>query len=784
MEDQRTELEFDEFEKLLGEIPNATSGNQQNADAGPISAPLNGSWAPISVNSCKGPFIENLESNGSLIDRQILANKTQQSPVKNAQPEEANLPDDQTLTSAFAELSFNCGSPLANFKSLPNPSVYTNTMNSSLSNTDSSMMAAPPYQSPNSLPSSFDMFNFVKVCQEQSNFIKFDAREQKKVPTDFCHPQPIKNFSTALPPTHGVQGFPLLSNVAVTGMDFPLMSENQQYFTDVQSSLPYIHSQQLNQSHISWGNIEEEKYYRMHQQYMYLQQLRNQRLETQNPIQANGNVATKLMSRNMRQPYLEVPFSRQLQQSNQETFWSNYTITRGMNQSQNGMRVLDKVGKQSFPEKILTRSQGLNTPKALKFGSFEGNESLSHLNHNGKLLSNAHLFHSLSTPPAACFQLDPLSSWNLNPDFTDLKSTNLRAQPLPPKYNSVDEVIGRIYLMAKDQHGCRFLQRKFSEGTPQDVEKIFLEIIDHIVELMTDPFGNYLVQKLLEVCNEDQRMQILRTITRKAGELVQISCDMHGTRAVQKVIETLKTPEQFSMVVSALKPCIVALIKNMNGNHVAQRCLQYLMPEYSEFLFEATIANCVELATDRHGCCVLQKCLSQSEGEQRCRLVSEITSNALILSQDPFGNYVVQFVFELHLPWAATDILDQFEGNYGDLSVQKYSSNVVEKCLKYAGEVRRNRIIRELINNSRLDQVMQDPFGNYVIQAALQQSKGALHAALVEAIRPHVPTLRTSPYGKKNSSHAEEVPVNLVSRFQCFDIMRKQSRGIHGSHLN
>lgn len=83
----------------------------------------------------------------------------------------------------------------------------------------------------------------------------------------------------------------------------------------------------------------------------------------------------------------------------------------------------------------------------------------------------------------------------------------------------------------------------------------------------------------------------------------------------------------------------------------------------------------------------------------------------------------MQFVFELRLPWAAADILDQLEGNYGDLSVQKYSSNVVEKCLKYAGEVRRNRIIQELINNSRLDQVMQDPFGNYVIQAALQQSK-------------------------------------------------------------
>lgn len=62
-----------------------------------------------------------------------------------------------------------------------------------------------------------------------------------------------------------------------------------------------------------------------------------------------------------------------------------------------------------------------------------------------------------------------------------------------------------------------------------------------------------------------------------------------------------------------------------------------------QFLFEAAITNCVELATDRHGCCVLQKCLSQSDGGQRHRLIYEITSNALVLSQDPFG-YVNSFI--------------------------------------------------------------------------------------------------------------------------------------------
>ncbi|XP_039040079.1 uncharacterized protein LOC120178221 [Hibiscus syriacus] len=92
---------------------------------------------------------------------------------------------------------------------------------------------------------------------------------------------------------------------------------------------------------------------------------------------------------------------------------------------------------------------------------------------------------------------------------------------LPPKCNSLAEAHGYIYLIAKDQHGCRFLQRVFDEGSQLDVRIIFKEIIDHVVELMMNPFGNYLMQKLLEVCNEEQRMQILLMVTEEPGQLVK-----------------------------------------------------------------------------------------------------------------------------------------------------------------------------------------------------------------------------------------------------------------------
>lgn len=539
MEDRRSELVVDEFEKLLGEIPNATSGNTHSEDTVPKRVSSNYILPPITVNSSKGPLAEKLKNNGNLDEGKILVNKSQQSPIKRIPQEEANLPDDQSLTSAFAELRFNGGipiepvSPWANCKSSPNYAVlldcqHPNGLKEPVSNVDSQLMVASSFQSTNSVPSGFDEFDLTKVRQESSNMVNLDVQELKKLQVGYR--QPVENFSGALPNAHSLQGFRFLSNVPVPGVEFPVMSDPQQYFADTQSSFPYLHSQHLNQPPISWRNIDQEQYHRMQQQYLYLQQLRNQRSESQHPIQQNGSIPSKLMGRTMRQPCFEMP--NRLEQSNQEQFWDAYAVPRGINHLNsafsstdcNPMHVLGKVGKQSFPEKILTRSQGLNTLKAVKFGTVGGHESLNHINQSGKLLSNGHLCLSLSTPNAGCFQIDGLNSWPLSSDSMDLKII----RPQPQKYNSVEEVTGRIYLMAKDQHGCRFLQRKISEGTLEDIEKIFVEIIDHIVELMTDPFGNYLVQKLLEVCNEDQRMQILQAITRKAGDLVRISCDMHG----------------------------------------------------------------------------------------------------------------------------------------------------------------------------------------------------------------------------------------------------------------
>ena len=213
------------------------------------------------------------------------------------------------------------------------------------------------------------------------------------------------------------------------------------------------------------------------------------------------------------------------------------------------------------------------------------------------------------------------------------------------RYTTIDEVIGQVYQTCKDQHGCRFLQRKLEEETGQNshvVEIIYDEVYDYMVELMTgmslslswflsqwkdlisylsnrvDPFGNYLCQKLIEHCNEQQQLLIVQKV---APHLVDISKNMHGTRAVQKMIECLCTPSQVQLVVQSLRMSVVPLIKDLNGNHVIQRCLNQLSCPDKQFVYDAVASNCVEVATHRHGCCVMQRCIDSASEEQNVRFL-------------------------------------------------------------------------------------------------------------------------------------------------------------------
>ncbi|MBA0565956.1 hypothetical protein Golob_010811 [Gossypium lobatum] len=265
---------------------------------------------------------------------------------------------------------------------------------------------------------------------------------------------------------------------------------------------------------------------------------------------------------------------------------------------------------------------------------------------------------------------------------------------------SLGDLRGRLVALAKDQYGCKFLQKSVEKASKEEIDMVFMEVIDHVCELMSNSFANFVVQKVVDVCSEEQKNQILLMVIKNRFRLVEICLNLHGARAVQKLLEKLTTQQQISLFMSALSPGAVALSKDLNGHRVIQYCLKNFSDEDNKV--------------------------------------------ALILDY----NYVVQHILELKETQTTESLLRQLQGNYASLSCNRYGSNVVERCLLESEEPLTTRIIVELLRSPIVSTLLLDPFGNYVIQSALSVSKGFVFDALLNLVQDHYPIMRSHSYGK------------------------------------
>lgn len=357
-------------------------------------------------------------------------------------------------------------------------------------------------------------------------------------------------------------------------------------------------------------------------------------------------------------------------------------------------------------------------------------------------------------PPQGHQMLAPLRGSNRRMANVHRKNGHRRKGDDAAKYANakLEDFVGDIYSLCKDQHGCRFLQRQLELKTEGDqlvvASMIFNEIYLKIVELMTDPFGNYLIQKLFNLVTTDQRLILVKNAS---PEFVRIALDPHGTRALQKLVESIdcsENSEEVTLLVELLAPNVVSLLRDLNGNHVVQKCLQRLSPSQNQFIFDAALTHCVEIATHRHGCCVLQRCLDHGSEAQRAQMSHEVAKNATQLSLDPFGNYVVQYVFCQGDQDLVDIILAHVKRNIITLSLHKFGSNVIEKLLRISKYS--ETLVEELLQHEeRFDELLNDAYGNYVLQTSLDVALTKSVERLLAALLPLLPQIKNTPHGRR-----------------------------------
>ena len=285
---------------------------------------------------------------------------------------------------------------------------------------------------------------------------------------------------------------------------------------------------------------------------------------------------------------------------------------------------------------------------------------------------------------------------------------------------------GKFFNIIKNHKGSKIFQ-KYLKNTHSDIlHQIFIELTPNLEELITDPYANYFCKRFFTYLNQKDRIDFLKGIEKS---MFKLSSDSIGTYPIQTIIEHVGSKNEKIIIVNALKDNVKELAIDPFGSHVLEKLLTCFEEEYVNFIYNYIVDNFLDLANNNNGICIVKKILTfthKKNVHDKIKII--VKENALQFISHPYANFVIQIVVECWSDYK--DILVLFEKKYYNLSLEKYASNVVERCIEKDEEIL-NNYIDEIIDSNRIYEVMRSNYGNYVIQKAIKLSKGEYKKKLV-----------------------------------------------------
>ena len=116
----------------------------------------------------------------------------------------------------------------------------------------------------------------------------------------------------------------------------------------------------------------------------------------------------------------------------------------------------------------------------------------------------------------------------------------IEREPLDLKIKTIKSILPQLLFICKTKYSSNAIE-KCLEFNCKDIHSILLEKIlekeENIIELITNPFGNYIIQKALCVCDEKSYDYLLKVIGNNFNEIKKLS---FGFKLISKLISTHK----------------------------------------------------------------------------------------------------------------------------------------------------------------------------------------------------------------------------------------------------
>jgi pumilio RNA-binding family len=137
----------------------------------------------------------------------------------------------------------------------------------------------------------------------------------------------------------------------------------------------------------------------------------------------------------------------------------------------------------------------------------------------------------------------------------------------------MDQIMGSVSMLAQDQYGNYVIQHVLEHGKPDERSTIIQELAGNIVQMSQQKFASNVVEKCLTFGEPSERQLLVNEMLGTTDEnepLQAMMKDQFANYVVQKVLETC-SDQQRELIMSRIKVHLNALKKYTYGKHIVAR---------------------------------------------------------------------------------------------------------------------------------------------------------------------------------------------------------------------
>ena len=241
---------------------------------------------------------------------------------------------------------------------------------------------------------------------------------------------------------------------------------------------------------------------------------------------------------------------------------------------------------------------------------------------------------------------------------------------------------------------------------------------DGLTKLMKNKFGNYFIQGIIRKANYEQVKLLLDLIS---DNFIEISENISGTYVIQRLLDRINTFDQRFFVLKLIENRELELAFNNNATYVLQKIIEKVPDTERIALNEIIINNTFFLSLNPDCVFIVEKFIDTiTIKPNQIRIQNIIYLHCLQLSNNPYGNYLIQYILKVWKNQDIQNILNLIIENANYMVQQRYASNVIEKCFEIFDAKNRKRLIRSICLVGNILDVIKNQYGHYVLNKTIK----------------------------------------------------------------